>query len=290
MWTRRGMVAGSAALVLAGCSGAEKVSKAAGFVTAITELEKRHGGRIGVSAVSGEQRLNVNSDQRFAMCSVFKWVLAAAVLQQADQARLELFQSLPFGQKDIQAYAPVTTQRLAEGKMTIADLCSAMVTVSDNTAANLLYPLVGGPAGLTAFVRLLGDTVTQFDRMEPELNSNDEGDLRDTSTPAAMTTLLQTVYGGTVLRPESLAQLQAWMVQCSTGAARIRAAVPADWTAGDKTGTGANGAANDVAVLWPPNNRPPVFVTVFTSGGALDADGRNAIIAETAKAAIEALS
>lgn len=288
MWTRRGILAGSAAVGLVGCSGAEKVGKAAEFVSAIADLQKRHGGRIGVSAISGDARLNANSDERFAMCSVFKWVLAAAVLQQADQARLELSQSLTLKKEDLLPHAPVTSQHLADGKMTIADLCSAAVTVSDNTAANLLYPMVGGPSGLTAFVRQLGDTVTRFDRTEPTLNNNVEGDPQDTSTPAAMTALLQTVYGGTVLKPESLAQLQAWMVQCSTGAQRIRAAVPADWTAGDKTGTGENGAANDVAVLWPPK-KPPVYLTVFTSGGVLDADGHNAIIAEAAKAVLQAL-
>lgn len=290
MWTRRGVMVASAGLALAGCSGAEKVGKAAQFATTMIDLEKRHGGRVGVSAVCGSEHLNANSDQRFAMCSTFKWLLVTAVLQQVDQARLELTQGVPLAQKDILSYAPVTSKHVKDGSMTIADLCSAAITVSDNTAANLLYPFVGGPAGLTSFVRLLGDTVTQFDRMEPELNSNVDGDPRDTSTPAAMTTLLQTVYGGTVLRPESLAQLQAWMVQCSTGAQRIRASVPADWTAGDKTGTGENGATNDVAALWPPNNKPPVFVTVFTTGGNLDDNGRNALVAEAAKAVVTAFS
>jgi beta-lactamase class A len=284
------MIAATGAVALTGCSGAEKAGKAAQFAAAMVDLQKRHGGRIGISAVSGTERLNINSDQRFAMCSTFKWVLAAAVLQQADQARLELTQGVTLTQKDILSYAPVTSKHVADGSMTVADLCSAAVTLSDNTAANLLYPLVGGPSGLTTFVRQLGDTVTQFDRMEPELNTNVDGDPRDTSTPAAMTALLQMVYGGTVLRPESLAQLQAWMVQCSTGAKRIRASVPADWSAGDKTGTGENKATNDVAVLWPPNNKPAIYLTVFTSGGGLDDDGRNAIIAEAAKAVIDALA
>ncbi len=288
MWTRRGLLVASAAAGLVGCTGAKKAGEAVEFVSVIADLQKRHGGRIGVSAISGDARLNANSDQRFAMCSVFKWVLAAAVLQQADQARLEMSQSLMLKKEDLLPHAPVTSQHVAEGKMTIADLCSAAVTVSDNTAANLLYPVVGGPSGLTAFVRQLGDTVTRFDRTEPMLNTNIDGDPQDTSTPAAMTGLLQTIYGGTVLKPESLAQLQAWMVQCSTGAQRIRASVPADWTAGDKTGTGEGGAANDVAVLWPPK-KPPIYMTVFISGGSLDADGRNAIIAEAAKAAIDVL-
>ncbi|HVZ29435.1 MAG TPA: serine hydrolase, partial [Asticcacaulis sp.] len=178
--------------VLSGCTGAEKVGKAAQFAAAMVDLEKRHGGRIGVSAVSGSERLNINSDQRFAMCSTFKWVLVTAVLQQVDQARIELSQGVPYTQKDLLPFAPETTKHVAEGSMTISDLCSAAVTLSDNTAANLLYSFVGGPAGLTSFVRLLGDTTTQFDRMEPELNSNVAGDPRDTTTPAAQTAVLQT--------------------------------------------------------------------------------------------------
>jgi len=294
MLSRRGLLgAGLAvgAVGLAGCS--DKVNKVVGFASRMMEIEKRHGGRIGVSMLSGADgnggTLSIQSEDRFAHCSVFKWVLATAVLQAVDQGRLTLGQKIKFGKADLLDYAPVTTKRVGEGAMVLGDLCEAMIQVSDNTAANLVLPLIGGPAGLTSFVRGLGDTVTRFDRNEPDLNTNVGKDERDTSTPASMSGLLRTVYTGTVLKSDSLLQLKTWMIGCKTGDARIRAGVPKDWVVADKTGTGDNGAANDVAVLWPPS-QPPLFLTIYTSGGTLDTDGRNKVIADVAKLVVDTLT
>lgn len=298
MISRRGLLIGGAAVTtvaLAGCS--EKVTQALGFAQRMIEIQKRHGGRVGVSALTGvasasaeaNGSLSIQSTERFAMCSTFKWVLAAAILQQVDQGRLRLDAAIKYGKKDLLDYAPTTTANVAKGQMTIGDLCAAAVSLSDNTAANLLLPLIGGPAGLTGFVRGLGDTVTRFDRTEPSLNTNIDGDEKDTTTPEAMSTLLRTVFTGAVLKPESLKRLKDWMVATSTGNARIRAGVPKNAVVADKTGTGANNATNDVGVVWLPN-KPPVFLSIYTSGGTLDADGRNSVIADVTKLVFDTLN
>lgn len=305
MISRRGILIGGAAVTaaalggsLAGCS--EKVTQAFGFAQRMVEIQKRHGGRIGVSALTGTSNadakadakadgsLSIQSTERFAMCSTFKWVLAAAILRQVDQGRLVLDTAVKYGQADLLDYAPATTANAGKGQMTVAELCSAAVSLSDNTAANLLLPLIGGPAGLTAFVRGLGDTVTRFDRTEPALNSNIDGDEQDTTTPEAMSTLLRTIFTGTILKPESLDLLKTWMVATSTGDARIRAGVPKGAMVADKTGAGANNATNDVGVVWLPN-KPPVFLSIYTSGGPLDADGRNRVIADITKLVFDTL-
>lgn len=290
MWSRRGLIAGGLALGLAGCS--DKVNKVIGFAERMVEITRRHGGKIGVSMLSGDgdakSALSIESDQRFALCSTFKWVLATAILQQVDLDRLRLDQAVKFSQADLLDHAPVTRAHAAAGHMTVAELCAAAVEQSDNTAANLLLSLIGGPAGLTGFVRGLGDSVTRFDRTEPLLNSNAAGDERDTTTPAAMSALLQKVFTTSVLKSDSLDRLKAWMIACATGARRIRASVPAGWVAGDKTGTGDNGAVNDVAVIWPPD-KPPLFLSIYTSGGTLDAAGREQVIADTAKLVFDTL-
>ncbi|MCR6660687.1 MAG: class A beta-lactamase [Asticcacaulis sp.] len=300
MISRRGLIlSGGAALALAGSLGgcSEKVTQALGFAQRMIEIQKRHGGRVGVSALTGTATANaeangslsIQSTERFAMCSTFKWVLAAAILQQVDQGKLKVTDPIKYGKKDLLDYAPTTTVNLAKGEMTIGDLCLAAVSLSDNTAANLLLPLIGGPSGLTAFVRGLGDTVTRFDRTEPTLNSNIDGDEQDTTTPEAMSTLLRTVFTGTVLKSESQKRLKDWMVATSTGNARIRAGVPKGAVVADKTGTGANNATNDVGVVWLPN-KPPVFLSIYTSGGTLDADGRNQIIADITRLVFDTLN
>ena len=292
MLSRRGMMLGVAgAGLLAGCS--KEFSHVVGIGQEVAEIVRRHGGRVGVSLASGtgdaNSNFNIQSDQRFAMCSVFKWVLAAAVLQAVDQGKLKVAHEVSYTKVDLLEYAPVTTQHVAKGKMTIGDLCSAAVAVSDNTAANLLLPLVGGPAGLTAFVRAIGDTTTRFDRNEPSLNDVPEGDERDTTTPAAMTQLLKTVFTGTVLKPASLSLLKDWMVATTTGKNRIPAGVPAGYIVGHKTGT-AGTHANDVAVIWPAADKPPMFLSIFTTGGTLDDAGRDKVIADLTRVVFETLA
>jgi len=291
MLSRRSMLAGAGGLVLAGCSS--KVTQGIGFMQRMVEITRHHGGQIGVSVLTGSGQdggnLSIQSDDRFAHCSTFKWVLAAAILQQADAGKLSLSKAIPYGKADLLAYAPVTMQHIAQGRMSVADLCAAAVELSDNTAANLLLPLIGGPAGLTAFARGLGDTVTRFDRNEPSLNDNVAGDERDTTTPAAMAGLLRTVFTGTALKPDSLVMLKGWMVNCQTGKARIRAGAPAGAVVADKTGTGGNGACNDVAVVWPSGGADPVFIAIYTSGGTLDAAGRDKTIADITRLAFDTL-
>ena len=54
------------------------------------------------------------------------------------------------------------------------------------------------------------------------------------------------------------------MIDRKTGRDRLRAGMPKSWTIGDKTGTGNNGAANDLAIAWPPA-REPIFVAAYLS-------------------------
>ena len=59
--------------------------------------------------------------------------------------------------------------------MTLAELCEAAITLSDNTAGNLLLASFGGPAGLTAFARALGDEMTRLDRVASLLRDEQIG-------------------------------------------------------------------------------------------------------------------
>jgi len=255
---------------------------------ALAKVEARLQGRLGVFAVRGDTRVGHRAEERFAYCSTFKWVLGAAVLKAVDEGRLELGQRVDYATQDLLNGSPVTSAHAKEGHLALGELCAATITVSDNTAANLLEPLVGGPPGLQAFVRGLGDPVTRFDRREPALNSNLPGDPRDTTTPAAMTCLLRTVMATACLSPGSRARLLAWMEATTTGRGRIRAGVPQGWAVGDKTGTSGNGEVNDVAVIFPPEG-PPIYLCVFTDSHTTDDATHEAAIAEVTRLVLEAL-
>lgn len=267
--TRRAVLTGSASLLILGRADAEPPQQRA-FAKSLRDVQARIGGRLGVHVLATGSRaeLSFNGADRFAMCSTFKLLLAAAVLERADAGTLDLDQRIPFGPADMLSHAPVTSARLAEGAMSIRDLCAAIVEVSDNPAANLLLPLVAGPSGLTRFLRGLGDDLTRLDRTELELNTNLGGDPRDTTTPRAMAHTMQKLLVSDVLSETSRAQLIAWLVSSPTGARRVRAGLPAQWKVGDKTGTGTNGAVNDVAIAWPPD-RAPLIATVLMSESKL---------------------
>ena len=172
--------------------------------------------------------------------------------------------------------------------MTLADICDAAVTLSDNTAGNLLLKSFGGPAGLTAFARSLGDGVTRLDRFETELNEAKPGDPRDTTAPAAMLGTMQRLLVGNALSASSRERLIGWLVGSKTGGRRLRAGMAKDWRVGDKTGGGENGTANDIAIAWPPG-RAPILIAVYYTGSTIPDDVRNAVIAEAGRLAIAGL-
>jgi beta-lactamase class A len=261
------------------------------FEDQIKAIEQRTGARIGVAALDAGsgKRLDYRSEERFPMCSTFKFLAAAVVLKRVDGGQEKLDRFVSYEAKDILEYAPVTKAHLKEGGMTLGALCAAAIEQSDNTAGNLLLETIGGPVGLTNCARSIGDKTTRLDRKEPELNSAIPGDERDTTTPAAMCADMQRLLLGNVLSQSSRHQLEDWLRQNETGALMIRAGVPKTWTVGDKTGRGANGATNDVAIIRPPGSAP-VLVAIYSIGSTSSADDRAATVAEAARGVVEFLS
>lgn len=248
-------------------------------------LERRHGGRLGVAILDTGtgRRINHRGEERFAMCSTFKWLLAAQVLARADAGEESLHRRLVVSGSDLVTWSPVTETRTGEPGMTIAELCEAAVTRSDNTAANLLLATLGGPGGFTAFVRSLGDEWTRLDRIETALNSAIPGDPRDTTTPAAMLRDLQAVLLGDVLQPASRERLVGWLVGNRTGDARLRAGLPSTWRVGEKTGSGAHASHNDVGIAWPPGRAPLLVAAYYAEAEETTQEQRDAVLADVGR-------
>jgi beta-lactamase class A len=253
-------------------------------VSALRELEKRNGGRLGVALLdtASGRRVAHRGDERFPMCSTFKFLATALMLARVDRGQEQLDRRIVFAASDLVTYSPVTKDHPGPGGMTVEAICAASMTLSDNTAGNLMLASFGGPAGLTAFVRGLGDTVTCLDRIETELNEGAPGDPRDTTSPLAMLATMQKLVAGDALAAGSRERLIGWLTANKTGDKRIRAGVPSGWRVGDKTGTGGNGSANDIAVAWPPG-RGPVFIAVYYTGSAISDEARNAVIADASR-------
>ena len=247
-------------------AGTTQVWAEPGVDAVFKQIEARLGGRVGLSVLDtgNGKTLSWRGGERFAMCSSFKWVLAASVLSRADSGQLHLNETIAYNSAQLLPHSPVTATHVKEGHMRIEDLCAAAVEESDNCAANLLLARIDGPKSVTAYARGLGDSITRLDRNEPSLNENLPGDPRDTTTPDAMAQTMKTVLIGDALRADSRAKLLEWLRKSDTGAHRLRAGLPQSWSEGDKTGTGERGAAVDNAIIWPPN-RAPIVAAAYVS-------------------------
>lgn len=254
----------------------------------LAALEVVSGGRLGVAILDPERSATVNhrGGERFAMCSTFKVLACAALLARIDRGEDRLDRRVFFAEKDVLTYSPASKAFAGPSGMTLDAICEAALTLSDNTAANLILAAIGGPSGVTAFARAIGDGTTRLDRIEPELNEATPGDPRDTTTPLAMLDDLSRILLGDILSAASRAHLEGWMVASKTGRRRLRAGLPKDWTVGDKTGGGDHGATNDIAVIKPPG-RGPLLVTAYFAEAPGPMEGREQVLAEIGRIVAE---
>ncbi|URN17468.1 class A beta-lactamase, partial [Streptomyces sudanensis] len=256
-------------------------------------LERAHGARLGAFAYdTGTGRTVAHrADELFPMASLFKAVAVAAVLRDLDRDGEVLARRLHYTERYVResGFSPVTErpENLANG-MTVAELCDATLTRSDNTAGNLLLRELGGPTAVTRFCRSVGDGVTRLDRWEPELNSAEPWRTTDTTSPRAIGRTYGRLLLGDVLAAPDRERLTRWMLANKTSDERFRAGLPADWPLADKTGGGGYGSNNDAGVAWPPG-RPPVVLAVLTTRFAPDAAADNALVAEAAALLAEAV-
>ncbi|MBO1737429.1 class A beta-lactamase [Leifsonia sp. TF02-11] len=262
-------------------------ARSATALKALEALESEHGARVGVYAIdtgTGKQ-IAYRADERFGYASTYKALAAGAVLAAPPAGGLDAPIGYTSGQ--LVAHSPITEQHVETG-MTLRELADAAVRYSDNTAGNLLFEALGGPAGFQAALRELGDTVTRAERVEPTLNQLTPGGSADTSSPRALATDLRAYALGSALSAAGRAQLKTWLVGNTTGDALIRSVAPTGWTVGDKTGSADHGTRNDIAVIWRDTGKP-IVLAVLTDHPAADADNDDALVAAAARAALRGL-
>lgn len=287
MIERRQLLVGAAAfgamLSIPGIAAPARAFGESGLRRKIAGLEKESGGRLGVALLDtgSGRRFGWRADERFPMCSTFKFLLVAALLARVDRGaeRLDRRFAIPAA---LPSNSPFTRAR-AGRHATLSELCGAAIALSDNGAGNLLLAAIGGPAGLTRFARTLGDPVTRLDRTEPALNQGRPGDPRDTTSPRAMAGDFERLLLGPALRAPSAARLRRWLLESKTGPGRLRAGFPPGWRVGHKTGTGMKGIVNDVAIAWP-RDRAPLIVAAYLTEASLDDPGCEKILAALGRA------
>lgn len=245
-------------------------------------LEKHGGGRLGVVArnLGSAERLAHRGAEAFPLGGLWRLPLVMAVLARVDAGDNRLDRQVAFGPSDLEPGSTLDRRYSTGGILTLGRLCAYAISYGDDSAADLLAPLVGGPAAVTAYLRSIGIRGVRVDRLARERPPRaDPHDVRDTATPDSMAHLLEQVGSESPLSDDSTALLLDWMRTNANGRGRLRAGVPADWSVADVSGGAAN-AVNDAGLLTPPGS--PIAIACFT----LDFDGQgdaNAAIAACAR-------
>lgn len=250
MIDRRALLGGAAALAASGCIPLRR-DRIGRWQAQFRILEASVGGTLYVNALDTEtgETLGWREHERYPLCSSFKLSLAAMLFKYAAQGKVDVEERVSWTRKELLPVSPFTTDRLESGA-SLRELAHAAQTTSDNTAANIVLRRLGGPEALTAFWREMGDEVSRLDRYEIELNNVPVGEIRDTTTAQAMSATLSHLLFGDVLPEDDRLALAEWMTATKTGLRRIRAGLPEEWNAGDKTGTS----------FWP--GMPPTYVDI----------------------------
>ncbi|MGO3870567.1 MAG: class A beta-lactamase [Alcaligenes sp.] len=250
-------------------------------VQAAQEAEQSLQARVGVAVLdtADAQRWQYRADERFPMASTSKALICAALLARGQGAMKTAWL---VKEEAIQSYAP-TTENMIGQYVSAAQLCAITMRNSDNTAANGVLEMLGGPEAITSFLRTQGDAVTRLDRNEPDLNEATPGDSRDTTTPQAMVQTLQKLVLGEGLESPSRDRLIDWLRHNEVGGPLLRAGVPESWLVADRTGAGGHGTRGVVAVMWPPE-RAPLVAAVYITETKASMEERNAAIARIGKA------
>jgi beta-lactamase class A/beta-lactamase class A CARB-5 len=253
----------------------------------VAEIEQELAASVGlyVRDMESGELITHSADLRFPLNSTFKLFACAAVLRQAEVGAIELEDQVSIGRQQLVSWSPGVEQMLDAGRThaSIDELCAAMLAVSDNAAANLILAEIGGPQGLTSYMRTLGDEVTRLDRLEPDLNEGQPGDPRDTTTPRAIGESVERLLLGKHLMPSSQAKLREWLSAHRVADDLFRSVLPEEWTIYDRTGAGHNGTRGIIAVIHRPG-RDPIVAAMYLRDANGNLSERNAAVARVGRA------
>jgi beta-lactamase class A len=290
------------------------------LTTEIARLGAPSEGVVGVAAWRLDGRgpqVLINADQGFPMGSTFKVAVAGTILSKVDAGQLSLDQQVPVPHAMmVESEGLASTFHYGSVSVSVRDLLELMLTVSDNTATDVLTKLAGGPAPVTAWVHRQGVQGLRIDRdtaglirdffhigpgsfpealeaavkFDPKLeergdklNPPFDSDPRDTSTPRAMASLLERIFAGRALSPASTKLMTEIMERNTTGKARIRGRLPDGVTVAEKTGT-IGSSLNDVGMVTLPENAGKILVAIFITRSKKPFEDRERAIADISRA------
>ena len=267
-------------------------SVSASFAAAVDAAAREAGGAVvGVMAVHIEsgRRLSVRGGETFQMASVFKVPVAIAVLGAVEKAALRLDKEVEIRESDRRKFGPLDDEWKPGMRVAVGRMVDVMLVHSDNTAADKLCALLGGPRAVerdlasrgVAGVRISLDEKGMGAAMVKDLAAFESG-AENGASPDAIAALLARLFRGQLLSRASTDRILDAMRRCATGDRRLRAGLPKGTDVLDKTGT-VGTCSNDAGILTLPDGTH--LVLAFFVRGGRDAAARDETIARIARAA-----
>jgi beta-lactamase class A len=248
---------------------------------------------LSVVHIESGNAISINGKSQLPLYSVFKLPLAIAVLKDVEEKRLQLDQKIHLTPADIMPGTPGNTALWRKPvDVSIEQLIDYSIARSDNTSAEKLLQLVGGPLKVTERMRSLGFqnidihlTIAEYVKTRKNPNTGSAEDLAR---------LLVQLHQGKILQPAQTNLLIGFMQRANTGLNRLRGDLPSGTIVADKTGsgekdevTGVAKTTNDVGIITLPSGRGHLAIAVFVSESKLPDAAQERLIAQLARAAYD---
>jgi beta-lactamase class A len=248
---------------------------------------------VAIELLETRERIQRDSAGRYPMQSVYKLPIAMATLAAVDAGRLRLDQPVAVTPADFVTaaqHSPVRNGWPRGTTLPLREVLRLNTVQSDGTACDVLLRLLGGPATVDRWLRGLGVPDVMVLNTEKEIGTEHRTQYRNWMSPAGALALLRAAQEGRGLSPASHALLLEDMHATATGAARLRAGIPAQIALAHRTGSsgthdGLAAATNDIGIVALPDGRHLAIAVLLRDSRLASLEAREAVIAAVARAA-----
>ncbi|SIT18037.1 CGA/CIA family class A beta-lactamase [Chryseobacterium gambrini] len=260
--------------------------------TQINSIIKNKKATVGISVLGFENGFtyNKNADKKLPMQSVFKFHIAAAVLDYVEKGKLSLDQKVSLNQSNLHenTWSPLREKYPNGGIVPLSEIIEYTVAKSDNNGCDILLKLLGGTQVVQKFMNAKGVKNFQIKYNEEAMHKDWNAQYENYTTMNSAVDVLKKFYDGKLLSKKSTDYLMKVMLSTSTGTNKLIEQLPKDTPIARKTGSsgknnaGLTGAENEIAIITLPNGKH-YAIAVFVSNSTETAEVNCRMISDISK-------
>ncbi|WEK71115.1 MAG: CGA/CIA family class A beta-lactamase [Candidatus Chryseobacterium colombiense] len=250
----------------------------------INSIIKDKKATVGISVLGFENgfKYSKDADKKLPMQSVFKFHIAAAVLDFVDKGKLSLDQKIVLDKSNLleNTWSPLRDKYPNGGvEIPLSEVLEMTVARSDNNGCDILLRLLGGTQTVQKFMDAKGVKGFQIKYNEEAMHKDWNVQYENYSTMNSATDVLKKFYDGKLLSKKSTDYLMKVMLSTSTGLNKLIEQLPKNTPVARKTGAsgknkeGLTGAENEIAIITLPNGKH-YAIAVFVSN-SMETDAVN---------------